>query len=211
MRFSYFCHSIINKKPDTMDFSSISQRAKNVILYPKNELATISTTIEDKSTVFSKYALPLILATGIADFIGTFLLSDSSGNLGYAAISSLMTVLMGVAGVYASIFIVFELLKSMKQENSKDSVASLVIYSSTPAWIISILIGFFPFLSKLSILSLYSAFIFWLGLHYIVKITEEKKIAVAVLSVVLMLIANIFIGIIGSEILHKFSPSFFNN
>lgn len=194
-----------------MDYSVLLQRAKNIIITPQKELLKIGNNIEDKKTTITQYALPLIIAVCVAKFIGTFFIGEYSMNLPFALTSSLIFFAVQYINLYIAIYLINEIFKTFKINTTLDKTASLIIYSSTPSWVLSIIIGVIPVLGKLSFLAIYSFFIFWIGLSAILKIQEDKKVNVAIISILLMLVSETIISLLGSGILNKIASVFFNN
>lgn len=175
------------------------ERVKAILMKPKAEWPVIEAEPATIGSLYTKYALILAAIPAVATFLratifgyGAFGFSWRPGivaSLGMA-ISQYVLALVGVA-LLALItdFVVTKFDGTAHRLNA----FKLAIYGGTAAWLAGIF-GLVPGLSVLSILGLYSIYLFYTGLPVLMKVPQDKAlvctVVVGIVAVVLSLIAG---------------------
>ncbi len=188
----YFC-----KKHKIMDVNKIINRAKGLIINPAKEWDIINNENIDKTKIIKEYALPLIILASISTLIGSFgspkFLSPS---ISYSVISAFVTLAVSVVSIYISSYIINEIAPNFGLQKDLNKSFKLVIYSSTPAYLASIIANLHWTLGFLNILGVYSVYLFWLGSSQILNIQEDKKVGFVILSFVVLLVVYLVLAVL---------------
>jgi len=187
-----------------MDFNSIIARVKNIVVAPDQEWLVVAESEKDitKNQVLTGYAIPFIVVGAIAAFVGTAFLNSAMSLLGagaamkYAIIGSVSALIMGLVSIFISAFIVDALAPSFGGVKNMDNAMKLVIYSSTPSYIISIIAGFLPFLGILQIAALYGIYLYWTGLTPMMQVPTERRVGYLVVIILVSLVVYFVVGAI---------------
>jgi len=177
---------------------SIVDRAKNIIMTPKTEWSVIAGEEPNASAIFMSYALPLILASAAAGFIGHALIWGS-GHYGAFAMKwglyvAIQTTIMGALGVWLTAAVVNALAPNFGSEKNMGRAMQLVIYSMTPAWIGGLLM-IIPWIGFIgAIFGIYGLYLIYLGLPVMMKTPEDKTVSYLVVSIVVLIVIYLIIG-----------------
>jgi hypothetical protein len=177
------------------------ERAKAIILRPKETWAVVK---EEQTTVkelFTSYAAILALIPPLATFIGFSLVGMRMPVVGtwrQPVLSGLVYALvyyaLSLIGVYMTAYVANWLAPKFNSKQDLASATKAVVFSYTPAWIASIL-SIIPSLSILVIVGgLYSLYLLYLGLPAMMDTPPEKRTgyvaAVIITSIVVMFIIS---------------------
>lgn len=182
-----------------MDFkklaSGIYERSKALILQPKDEWKNILEENVTMNLVVRNFLLPLLLLSTVASLLGRIIQKVNIGLDGNLLMADGLREFFGfLLSVYASTYLVNELVKSFGGAKNLRRSANLVIYSSAPTLIISMVTGLIPALYPLGVLGLYSFYIFYVGIPVLFEdIPEQKHIGFFITSVLLMILVFAFI------------------
>jgi len=180
---------------------ALVDRAKNMITTPKTEWAVIASEEPNTGSMVTGYALPLILLSAIAAFIGYGFIGYSVLGVRFAGMSwgiyqAVMVLLFGLAGVFITSFVVDALAPSFSSQKDKGRAMQLVVYSMTPAWIGGIL-AIYPPLAWLGMLfGLYSLYLIYLGLPHTMKTPQDKIAVYMVVTIVVLIVVYAIIGVV---------------
>ncbi len=187
---------------------NIVQRAKNIIVQPKKEWEVIDTETATVSSLLTSYVLPLTIIGAIATFIGYgfvgvnmfgFEISGTRWGLFYA----LNKLIVGIIAYYVSVYVVDMLANSFASEKNINKSAQLVAYGTTPA-MIGTFFYIFPMIAIIGILfSLYSIYVWYLGLGPIKKTPEDKKVVYIIVSILVYIVAMFLVGMVINAILQS--------
>jgi len=180
-----------------MNTNKLISRAKGMIINPVKEWDLIIADNNDKNTIIKEFALPLIILISISTLIGSFgspkFLAPS---ISYSVVSAFITMAVSIASIYLSAYIINEILPYFGISKNIENSFKLIIYSSTPAYIASIIANLHWTLSFLSILGVYSVYLFWLGASQVLYIKEEKKVGFVILSFIILLLVYLILAIL---------------
>jgi hypothetical protein len=170
-----------------MDLNAIIKRTTNILIRPAEEWVVIEKENTSKGNVLSGYALPYIIAIALASAIGSMVFSLGLYSVPYVIASTLASVIVPVAGIYISSYIINALAPAFGSKPNLDNAFKLVVYSYTASFIVSIVTGLVPLLVFLSIAGLYSMYILWTGFGPMMKTPDEKKAGYAIVSILIIL------------------------
>ncbi|MBU0573198.1 MAG: DUF1282 family protein [Candidatus Margulisbacteria bacterium] len=187
---------------------NIVERAKNILTRPAmsfEEIKGEQSTIKD---LFLRYAMILAAIPALANFIGLTFIGNQfiRVSIGSSLIISLISYLIGLAGIYIIAFFVNVL--SPKFQGKKDMLAAvkLLVYSATAMWLAGIF-GIVPQISILSLLGLYSVYLLYVGIPVLLDIPKEKTLLFTVVVIALMMLVMIILnGLISPITFSLISP-----
>lgn len=180
---------------------ALIDRAKNIIISPKTEWPVIASEEPNGGSMVSGYALPLILVSAAAAFVGYGLIGYSVLGIKVCGINwgihhALMAILMGILSIYITSFVVDALAPSFGSEKNNGRAMQLVVYSMTPAWVGGIL-QVLPSISWIgSLFGLYSIYLIYLGLPHTMKTPQEKVVMYMIVTLVVLILVYIVLGLI---------------
>ena len=170
-----------------MDFNALIKRATNILVRPAEEWLVIEKENTTKGGIMINYALPFLIVIGIATAIGSLVFSLGFFSITYVIATAIMSVLVPIAGIYISAYIINALAPSFGSTPNLENAFKLVIYSYTASFLVSIVTGLLPILFFLGIAGLYSMYILWIGFEPMMKTPEDKKIGYAIVSILIII------------------------
>ncbi|MEO0063110.1 MAG: hypothetical protein RLZZ08_1670 [Pseudomonadota bacterium] len=190
------------ERPDT---SGIAARAKAIITSPSTEWPKVAAETTPPGKVLMTYALPLALIGPVAALIGglAFGMPTMLGTL-HLGITALLTMaVMSFVLAIISLYVVSWAANFLSPKfNGRDDFPAafrLVAYSMTASWLAGIF-GLVPWLSILSILGLYSLFLFYKGATPVLGVPADKAGFYTVVTVVVAIIVNVVAAMVLSAI-----------
>jgi hypothetical protein len=196
-----------------MNFNFVFNRLKNLILSPKSEWNVIEQEAKTKDELIKQYAIPLMIMMAICSIIGDSIF-ESRLTFSIAAVVFKAVFVFGIAygGMYISAMIITELTTSFSSEKNINSCYRLVVHSLSAYYIASCITSLLPFLRELSILSIFSIYLFWLGTTPVLKTPDDNKLGFVVVSnliilgvfaILTILLGSILTAIFGVGLLMK--------
>ena len=180
-----------------MDINILTNRVKSIIVNPVKEWEIIRIENTNKNKIVKEYALPLIILISISTLIGSFgspkFLAPS---ISYSIVSAFITLSVSIISIYISSYIINEIAPNFGASKNIENSFKLVVYSSTPAYLASIIANLHWTLGFLNILGVYSVYLFWLGSSQILNIGEDKKVGFVILSFVILLIVYLVLAVL---------------
>ncbi len=181
---------------------SLVDRAKGILINPKNEWAVIDTEPATTGSLYSGYIVLLAAIPPVASFIGWSLLGVSV--LGFRYRIETGTALTGAAvqyalslvGTFVLALIIDGLAPNFGGQKSQVQALKVAAYSSTAAWVA----GIFLLIPSLGILAalggLYSLYLLYLGLPIVMKAPSEKALGYTAVVVIAAIVLYVVIGIV---------------
>jgi len=181
---------------------NLFDRAKNIIISPKNEWEVVANEEPNTQQIIVGYVFPLALVPTIAIIIGWGLIGIfgfKSFNYGIAI--GLVTLLNALISVFVAAFVIDALAPSFGSQKNLGRAVQLVAYSMTPVWIGGIL-NIIPSLSWLgSLFGLYGLYLLFIGVVPLMKTPEEKKVIYIIISIIVLIVVYFVIAAILTAIL----------
>lgn len=168
-----------------MDVKWILNKIKNIIIQSEKEWLVIRDDGKSFNFHIKNFALPLIITLSLATFINMILLQH-----GFLFRDAILFALINFAssyiGMYVSALLINFLASSFASIQDRDISFKLIIYSSTPIYLASIVTNLLPSLFFLTIFYLYSIYLLWLGLSALLKTPEKNKLGFTIIIVVIL-------------------------
>lgn len=178
---------------------NIIERAKKIIISPKDEWVTIDQEDTSVTDLIIKYLIPLALIPTIASFIGFgifFKFNSFSLGLKYAVIN----LITYIGGSLLTAYIIDALAPSFASVKDFRKACQLVVYSYTPVMLAGIVL-IFPSLSVLVLIAgLYSLYLLFIGLKPIMKTPDDKVAVYFIVSLVVLIVVYFVISAVLTRI-----------
>jgi hypothetical protein len=180
---------------------SIVERARNMIVSPRQEWEVIRGERPTVADLYTGYVIPLAaigpvatligqLVFGVPTIFGTFRPSPLT-----LVIQAIVTFLLMLAVVYVVALIVDALAPSFAGQKNQIRALQVVAYGSTASWLAGIF-SIVPVLGILAILGLYSLYLFYLGLPVLMDTPPDRALVYTIVVVVAAVVAFVVVGII---------------
>lgn len=188
------------------------ERAKAIIMKPKEEWPAIATEEASIASLFTRYAMWLAAIPAIATFVRAIVFGYGSlfgvtfrPSIGSALGIALGQYIMALASVAILGLIVDFLAPKFDGTSNRVQAFKLAIYSATAGW----LAGAFsavPGIEILSILGLYAFYLFYLGAPVLMKVPEDKSVLFTIVVVVIAIIVGAILSAIAGPGSGLFQP-----
>ena len=183
---------------------NIVQRAKEIMLNPKQTWPIIADEQTDVTTLYTQYIMILALIPAVAGFIGMSLIGVNT--LGQTArvslfsgiVNMVVSYVLSLAMVYVLALLADRLAPNFGGERNPINALKLVAYSST-AGMLGGIFSLIPMLSTLSLLSsLYSLYLLFIGGPVMMKTPPEKAFTYTCIMLVCGLVAGGVLGLVST-------------
>ena len=187
------------------DHKTIAERAKAIILTPKDEWPRIAAETTPQADIFKSYVLPLIAIGPVAAFIGGQLFGYGALGFSYrpgivAAITgALISFGLGVVMVFVLTLIADFLAPKFGGEANRANAFKLVAYGSTAAWLSGIF-GLIPSLGFFGLLGIYSIYLYYTGAVPMMKVPPEKAASYTAVTIVCAIVLFLIVAPITAAI-----------
>jgi len=189
---------------------NLINRAKNIVLQPKETWEVIKTEETSTSGILTTYVFPLALIPAIASFIGYGFIGFNVGFFGRTAsldwgiAQAVTTFATTFVGVIISAWVISQLAKNFGTTTSINEATKLVAYSYTPA----LLAGVFYMIPALTILvalgGFYSLYLLYTGFQPITRVSEPQKTSYFLVSLIAIIVVSAILYFILGVILTTF-------
>jgi hypothetical protein len=166
-------------------------RAKNIMIQPAQEWRVIAGESTDISSLIRDYAAPLSGIAAICQWLGLSVLFGVLG-VGFVrtAVSAVVSWALGLLGLWVAAIAIEHLAPSFGSRGSTVQALKLVVYASTPVWLVGIL-TLVPLLGVLFIVAvIYAVYLFYLGLPSVLETPADRVVPYMLTSAVVVFIAN---------------------
>jgi hypothetical protein len=191
-----------------MNFDFIKEifnRCIEIIAHPKEEWKRIKDEDLSLFQLFRDFLFPLITVSIITSMIGGMLRMSGVGfNSQVLLIEGLQEFLSLTISFSINILIINELMKTYGGVKNINMAANLVIYSSVPIILVSILLGLSTWLYIIGLFSLFVFYIFYHGTPVMLDLPEERQSNFSILSAMTILIIYLLISFIISTAFKTF-------
>jgi hypothetical protein len=177
---------------------NLVDRAKAIILKPKEEWPVIAQEEPNVGQIMTGYVIPLALVPSVAAVLGYGLIGmpffGSSFTWGIG--TGITTFVASVLGVYLTAFVVDFLAPNFGSQKNFGRAMQLVAYAYTPAWLGGIL-NVIPAIAWLgSLAGLYGIYLMYLGLPHTMKTPADKLVVYLVVVIIALIVIYIVLGAI---------------
>jgi len=190
---------------------NVIDRAKNILITPKNEWLTVDKEQMSVSTILTSYILPMLSIGMVATFIGQGLIGRNLGPFGGSTASvkaGLIGALLFAIFTIVTVFIVAAAIDGLAQSfgSEKNWLKSfqLAAYSLTASYVGAIFL-LFPALNIIAILcTVYSIYPLYTGIPIMKKTVLDKQVAYLAVIILITVVAVILVGLVQAEIIKAF-------
>ena len=183
------------------------ERTKAILLKPKETWGVIK---EEQTTImelFTSYAAILAAIPPIASLIGMSLIGMSFMGVsfripfGSALIYAVTYYILSLLGIYVNAMVINTLAPKFDAQQNLLSAMKVSVFSTTPFWVAGVLF-IIPSLSPIiMLLSLYSLYLFYLGLPVLMDIPKEKALTYVIVVIIASIIVSVLIGVVANVFL----------
>ncbi len=167
---------------------SIVDRAKAIILAPKDEWPVIEREPDTQGDIFKRYVLPLAAIGPVASLIGGQIFGY--GALGFSfkptLLSGISTAIVSYAlaliGIFVLALIADWLAPKFGGVSNKLAAFKLVAYGATASWLVGIF-GLIPSLGFFGLLGLYSIYLIYTGAQPLMKVPQDKSVGYVAVTI----------------------------
>ncbi len=185
---------------------TLLNRAKTLILNPKEEWPRIDASNESIGDIFRGWVLPLAAIGPVATFIGGQIFGYGAfgffywkptfmGALSTAVISYGLTLL----SVYVMALIIDALAPNFGGTQNKVAAYKVAAFGATAMWLAGIF-GVFPPLGWLVLLGFYSLYLIFIGLPFLMKSPPDKAVGYFVVTIVIMFVVAVVTRTIATSV-----------
>lgn len=187
-------------------------RAKAILLKPKEEWAVIDREPASIGGIFVGYAVILAAITPVCQFIGGQIFGFGAFGFSYrpslvgSLASAIAQYLFSLIGLFVLAFIINFLAPKFGGQQDKVKAFKVAAYAATAGWLSGVF-ALVPALSVLGLLGLYSLYLLYLGLPALMKAPQDKAIPYTVVTIIAAAVLFIIAGAVAAPIGKIFAPA----
>jgi len=187
---------------------NLIERAKRILLQPKEAWPAIASETTDAATLFTGYAMVLAAIPAVCGFVGMSLIG--MGGFGITIrvpfvaglVNMVVSYGLSLAGIFVLGLIIDALAPTFGGQKNPIQALKVAVYASTAA-LLSGVFSLLPSLAMLGLLAaLYSIYLLYTGLPVLMKSAPEKSAAYTAVVIV----AAIVMGLVMAAITSLFMP-----
>lgn len=190
---------------------SIFERARDIILKPKEEWGVIDAEPATVGGIFTSYVLILAAIGPIAMLIGQQVFGWSALGISfkppiaYSLSLAVVSYVLALVGVYVMALIIDALAPSFGGTKDQVKAFKVAAYSATAGWLAGIF-QIVPALSFLGIVGLYSLYLLWLGLPRLMRVVQDKAVGYVVVVILVQIVIYGIVIYLASRLVLAFVP-----
>ncbi len=182
---------------------NLVDRAKNILLQPKQEWPVIAAEATDTQALYTGYIMILAAIPAIFTILSSALMGGMFGRVGAAAgmgfglVAAILGYVLNLVMVYVVALIADVLAPNFDGEKNLIQSLKLVTYSMTASWVGGVF-NIVPVLGwLLSLLAtLYGIYLFYTGVETMKKVPEAKAVGYTVIVIIVAIVVGAIIGAI---------------
>jgi hypothetical protein len=173
---------------------NLIDRAKNILLTPKTEWASIAGESATLSSLLTSYVLPMAAIPAVASVLNVMVIGMGAG-MQFMITSAVIAYAVHVVSFVVTTYVADMLASSFKSEKNMDKSAQLIAYSSTASWVASIL-TIIPVIGWLGSIAgaIYAVYLLYLGVGPVKKTPDDQRVIYVVVIIVVLLVISIALG-----------------
>ena len=190
-----------------MDFGKIIRRIRNLIITPAQEWEAIRGEKLSMAAMLTQYLLVMAAVPALANFIGYTVVGlpvapglqirvDPVGGL----TAAVFRYGLSLAAVYVTAFLIHKLAPVFDAERDWMAAFKLSAFTYLPIWAVSVILVVPLFGRLLVLLSIYSVYIFYVGLPKMMRHNADKTIPFMVVPMLTVLILSWLIYAVSAEL-----------
>lgn len=180
--------------------SGIVQRAKDILLKPKETWTAIAAEPATTQSIFIPYVAALAAIGPVAQFVGGQIFGISILGISYhpplvgALVSAVVTYGLTLASVFLLALVIDGLAPSFGGQKDQVQALKVAAYAGTAGWVGGIF-ALIPALSIIGVLfGLYGLYLLYLGLPVLMKAPEDKALVYTVVVIVAAIVLFLIVG-----------------
>jgi len=191
---------------------NIVERVKSILLKPGDTWVVIKNEETSIKHLYTSYSVILAAIPPIASLIGMSMVGFSVIGFRYrvpfgsAFVSALFHYIFSLLGLYIVAAITNALAPNFGSRKNILNAFKVVVFSNTPVWIASILLIIPSLSSVVMILSLYSLYLFYTGLPFLMETPRDKALGYTILVIIISIVVFFLIGVVSSAMLPSGIP-----
>ncbi len=191
-----------NATPPASPASGIIQRAKDIILKPKETWPVIAAESATTQSIYVPYVLLLAAIGPLAQFIGGQVFGITGFGFTYhpplvsAFVSAIVSYGLALGTVFVLAVVIDALAPNFGGQKGQVQALKVAAYSATAGWVGGAF-GLIPALSLIGALfGLYGLYLLYLGLPIVMKAPQDKALGYTVVVVVVAIVLFLIVGAI---------------
>ncbi|MCK4920639.1 MAG: YIP1 family protein [Bacteroidales bacterium] len=151
-----------------------------------------------KAKLINDFLIPMSILIGVTTLFGNIFggIVQASVSFSYIVASSIISFLLVFLEVYLAGWIIFMVAENFNPSVDSNKIFNLVIYSHTPVFLSMAFVKIFPQLYFVSLIGLYSIYIYWTGIELFSGFKSERKIIFMILSGIVTIVLYLFLSYI---------------
>ena len=184
---------------------NLADRVKRILLTPAEEWRVIDGETATVQGLYTGYIIPLAAIGPIAQAVGysvfgmSFMGTTYRTPPGSAITGAIVTFALTLVGVYVLALVIDFLAPNFNGTRNQLQALKVAAYSSTASWLAGIF-ALLPGLRVLTLLSLYSLDLLYLGLPVRMKSPPEKAMGYTVVVVIAAIVLFMLVGMVAGVI-----------
>ena len=180
---------------------NIVERAKNILLQPRQEWDVIAGETHSVSGLYTGYVMILAAIPAIAAFVGFSLVGVGGFGLSYripvasGVAHMVLSYALSLGMVYVLALIIDALAPNFGGEKNFMQAFKVAAFAPTASWLAGIF-SIVPALSILGLLGLYSLYLLYLGLPTLLKSPEEKAMGYTAVVIVVAIVLSVIVSVV---------------
>ncbi|MBV7428122.1 MULTISPECIES: Yip1 family protein [unclassified Acidovorax] len=183
---------------------NLIERAKSILLQPKEAWVAIESESTDAATLFTRYYMILAAIPVVCGFIGLSLIGF--GGFGVTVrvplvsglVNMVVSYVLSLVGVFVLALIIDALAPAFGGQKNQIQALKVAVYASTAAMLGGVF-SLLPALAMLGLLAaLYSIYLLYTGLPVLMKSAPEKSVAYTVVVIIAAIVMGVVIGAVSS-------------
>jgi len=179
----------------------IAQRAKEVLLKPRDTFAVIKTETVTSRDLILNYLAPLAVIPAIASIIGMSAVGIRISVMGTFRIplinsfsSAVLQYILTLIGIYILGIIINALAPSFSGKKNEIQALKVAVYSVTPSLVVGVLY-ILPVLGILVVIAgLYGFYLLYLAIPIMMECPPEKALGYTVVVIIINIVISLIIG-----------------
>jgi hypothetical protein len=191
--------------------SNIVSRAKNIIMRPKAEWVVIDAEPATIGGIYRNYVVILAAIPPLAQAIGMYLFGFRILGFVYRPPlervigQAVLSYLLSLVSIYLLALIIEALAPTFGGTKNRVQAFKVAAYGATASWLAGIF-GIIPNLAILSIVGLYSLYLYYVGLPLLMKVPQDKAVGYIAAVIVSAIVLFIVVGAVTVALLSAFAP-----
>jgi hypothetical protein len=177
-------------------------RVKNILIDPQNEWRVIDRETDAPRAILTGYVAILAAIPAVCGFIGASIIGVGVYRTGFfvGLASAIVHYVLTLIGVFVVAFVIAALAPTFAGRRDFNSAFKLAAYGPTAVWVAGVF-ALIPALSILTILGLYSLYLFYLGVPVLMRVPQDRTIPYGIAVIVCAVIVWLVVVMLPARVL----------